>query len=191
MDTDHYLDEFQAAHDVLEIFRKINPEDRPRILKTVQTFLEIKPEQNALVNLESSNGKNNENCSVNQFFSEDRSMSPKEFLMQKKPITDAERVACLAFYLTHYCDTPYFKTLDVSKLNMEAAQIKFSNAAVAVNNATRDGLLVSATKGHKQLSAHGEMFVQALPDRDAAKDVLKELKPRKRSNSKNKTKKTP
>src|SRR5579859_7475269 len=32
-------------------------------------------------------------------FSEDRSMSPKEFMLQKQPRTDVERVACLAYSL--------------------------------------------------------------------------------------------
>lgn len=56
-------------------------------------------------------------------------MVPKEFMVQKRPRTDIERVACLGFYLTHYRDTPHFKTLDISKLNTEAAQPKFTNAA--------------------------------------------------------------
>jgi len=94
-----------------------------------------------------------------------------------------EKVACLAYYLTHYRDTPYFKTLDISKLNTEAAQVKFSNAAVAVENATRLRYLVPATKGNKQLSSLGEQFVLALPDRDKAKEVMNVARPRRRAKS--------
>lgn len=114
-------------------------------------------------------------------FSEDRSTSAKEFLLEKAPQTDVERVACLAYYLTHYRDTPHFKTIDISKINTEAAQRKFSNAAKAVDNATTLGYLVPATKGQKQLSAAGELFVQALPDRAAAKDAMAKARPRKKS----------
>jgi hypothetical protein len=89
-------------------------------------------------------------------FSEDRTISPKQFMLEKQPRTDVEKVACLAYYLTHYRDTPHFKTLDISKLNTEAAQIKFANPTVAVNNSEKQNYLVAATKGSKQLSALGE-----------------------------------
>ncbi len=114
-------------------------------------------------------------------FSDSAPMAPKDFLLEKQPRTDVERVACLAFYLTHYRDTPHFKTLDLSKLNTEAAQPKFSNAANSTNNAVKRGYLVPASKGQRQLSAAGEQFVRALPDRDAARSAMANLRPRRRS----------
>ena len=93
-------------------------------------------------------------------------------MRQKQPHTDVERVACLAFYLAHYRGVPHFKTLDISKLNTDAAQPKFSNPSVAVNNAVKTGYLADAPKGHKQISAAGEQFVLALPDRDQAKQAM-------------------
>lgn len=107
-------------------------------------------------------------------------MSPKEFMLEKAPRTDVERVACLAYYLTHYRDQPHFKTLDLSKLNTEAAQPKFSNAANASNNAVKMGYLVPSTKGQRQLGAAGERFVQALPDRTAAKEAMTSMRPKRR-----------
>jgi hypothetical protein len=101
--------------------------------------------------------------------------------MKKQPRSDVERIACLGYYLGHYRDQPHFKTLDISKLNTEAAQSKFSNAANAVNNATTYGYLVPASKGMKQLSAGGEMFVEALPDRDAAAAALANTRPKRGS----------
>lgn len=112
-------------------------------------------------------------------FSEDRTISPKEFILQKKPTSDVDRVATLAYYLTHYRDTPEFKTLDLSKLNTEAAQLKFSNAAYAVENAFKSGLLIQGSKGTKRISAAGELYVQQLPDRRAAKDAIAHLRRRK------------
>ena len=88
-----------------------------------------------------------------------------------------ERVACLAYYLARYRNAHRFKTTDISKLNTEAAQIKLSNASNAISNGVRDGYLASAEKGLKQLSAEGEKYVEALPDREAAKN----LKPRGKS----------
>jgi hypothetical protein len=114
-------------------------------------------------------------------FSEDRSISPKQFMLEKQPRTDVEKVACLAYYLTHYRNTAHFKTLDISKLNTEAAQVKFSNAAVAVDNAVKTNYLVPATKGNKQVSALGEQFVQALPDREKAKAIMASARPRRKA----------
>lgn len=112
-------------------------------------------------------------------FSEDRKPSPKEFLFQKRPKTDVERIACLAFYLTHFRDIEHFKTLDLAKLNTEAAQIKFSNAAYAADNATKAGYLAPAGKAHKQITAWGEQFVVALPDREAALKIMTQARKRK------------
>ena len=112
-------------------------------------------------------------------FSDRAELPPKEFLFRKQPKTGVERVACLAYYLTHYRDTPHFKTIDISRLNTEAAQLKFSNAAHAVANATAAGLLTLAGKGNKQLSAVGERYVDALPDQNAAKEVLAAMRPRR------------
>ena len=100
--------------------------------------------------------------------------------MQKRPTTDVERVAVLAYYLTHYRDTPHFKTLDISKLNTDAAQPKFANAAVSVENATKMGYLVPAPKASKQLAAAGEVFVQLMPNREAAKEAMASARPRRK-----------
>jgi hypothetical protein len=112
-------------------------------------------------------------------FSENERPSVKQFMIDKAPTTDIERVACLAYYLTNYRSTPHFKTKDISELNTEAAQRRFSNAAFAVVNATNAGFLVPSVKGCKQLSAPGEQFVLALPDYEAAHEALERVKWRK------------
>lgn len=104
-------------------------------------------------------------------FSED-APTAKQFLHDKAPSTDVERVACLAYYLANYRGTPHFKTKDITALNTEAAQRPFSNTAFAVDNAAKTGYLVPSIKGHKQLSAAGERYVEALPDRAAAREIM-------------------
>lgn len=121
---------------------------------------------------------------VRPAFSEDYKPTPKEFLFQKQPKTDVERIACLAYYLTHFRDMPQFKTLDLAKLNTEAAQTKFSNAAYATNNATTSGYLAPAAKNMKQITAAGEQFVVALPDREAAKQAITLARRRKNARRK-------
>lgn len=61
--------------------------------------------------------------------------TPKLFLKNKHPITEVQRMACLAYYLTHQRQTPHFKTQDLTTLNTEAAGDKIGNAAQAVKNA--------------------------------------------------------
>lgn len=116
-------------------------------------------------------------------FADRSELPPKEFMFQKQPQTDVERIACLAYYLTHYRDTRHFKTIDLSKLNTESAQIKFSNTAFAVVNATNARLLVPAGKGFRKLSALGERYVDALPNRAAAKEILASLRIRRTGKS--------
>jgi len=164
----------EVLPDVLAAFRRLDSDGRERLLETVATALGI-PLRRVL-----ASGPALSEAAASGRFSQDLSLTPKEFLLQKKPRTDVERVACLGYYLAHYRDTPHFKTLDISKLNTEAAQVKFANAAKAVNNATQYGYLAPATKGNKQLSAAGELFVQALPDHEAAKTAMAAARPKRK-----------
>jgi hypothetical protein len=173
--------ELNALTDVVSALQRLQDDSKQRrVLETAATFLGLGsariPEGSGWQSQEPAAQPSRQETS----FSRDRAISPKEFLMQKQPQTDVERVTCLAYYLTHYRDTPYFKTIDISTLNTEAAQPKFSNAAVAVNNAALQSYLVQGTKGTKQLSAPGELFVQALPDRDAARTAMAASRPRRR-----------
>jgi hypothetical protein len=168
----------EALTEVLPPFKKLNHEARARLLQTIATIFGFGSADilgKALVS--SSQPSSSERTST---FSEDRALLPKDFMFQKQPKSDVERVACLAYYLTHYRDTPYFGTIDISKLNTEAAQHKFSNAAQAVDNATKYGYLVQATKGNKQISPVGERFVEALPNRDEAKAAMANARPKRR-----------
>lgn len=103
----------------------------------------------------------------------------------KSPRTDVERIACLAYYLTHYRESPHFATADLTALNTESAQPRFANPSNSAKHATTGGYLVQASKGTKQLSAAGEQFVLALPDRETARKHLEAgRRPRKSRASK-------
>jgi hypothetical protein len=173
------MSDSDAIAKVIAIFEKLSQESRERVFQTVSAYLGFggrasSGQAQPVANRPTSG-------STLAPFAEDRSLSAKEFMRQKQPVTDVERVACLAYYLTHYLNTPHFKTLDISRLNTEAAQIKFSNPAVAANNAIKLGYLTAAQKGAKQLSALGEEFVGALPDRAAAKQVMASVRKRRGS----------
>jgi hypothetical protein len=116
--------------------------------------------------------------------------TPKQFLAAKKPQTDVERIATLAFHLTYGGKQPHFKTKDLTKLNTDAAGPRLSNASFAARNAVNAGLLAAAGKGNKQISPLGEEVVKALPDRAAVKAALEAAPKRKRRAKPTRTKKS-
>jgi hypothetical protein len=163
-----------ALNETVAIFRRLDDDGRATLIRTLSTLFGVNDTgERQLGPRTVSFGEPTER------FTKEQNLSPKEFLMKKQPRSDVERIACLAYYLGHYREMPHFKTLDISKLNTEAAQSKLSNAAYAVNNATKYGYLAPAIKGSKQLSAGGEMFVEALPDRDAATSALAHSRPKR------------
>ena len=180
MDTENSIDpadNLEAFAAVVNAMKPLDRDSRVRLLQSIVTFFDLT--SNLTLPRASSSLTDAGNRTETAAFSEDRSVTAKQFLLDKSPATDVDRVACLAYYLTHYRSTPHFKTIDISKLNTEAAQIKFSNAAQAVDNAAKAGLVVQSSKGQKQLSAIGELYVQALPDRDAARETIAKARPRK------------
>ncbi len=163
---------------VIAAFRRLDSDSRRKLFQTIATLFDLTSA--GTFSPPRHSGEGLDMGVPPDRFSKERPVSAKEFLLKKQPSTDVERVACLAYYLTHYRDTPHFKTLDISKLNTEAAQVKFTNAAQAVNNATNYGYLAPATKGNKQLSAPGEQFVEYLPDREAARTAMELARPRRK-----------
>jgi hypothetical protein len=124
-------------------------------------------------------------------FSEDDAPSVKEFMHERKPQTDVERVACLAYFLARFRDVPHIRTKDITEIMKESAHRPFSNTAVAVDNATKQGYLVPSIKGRKQISAYGERFVEALPDREAAKEIMATARTRGGRRTKSNNRKAP
>ena len=173
--------ELSALQTMIAALQGVDAEARQRIFDAAATFLDIRPPGGGGSRRTPPSVEAPENTPTYPSFSADTAMSPKEFLFQKQPRSDVERIAALAYYLAHYRDTPHFRTLDLSKLNTEAAQPKFSNAASSANNAVKQGYLVPTTKGQRQLSAAGERFVAALPDRDAARTAMSQGAPKRRS----------
>ncbi len=169
----------QAIPQIIDLLDSFSDEDRFRIIQSVVSFLRLDVSRNGRTDEHSASGAPVGN-GREPVFSDHEELSPKEFIRHKDPQTDIERVTCLAYYLTHHRDVRYFKTIDISNLNTEAAQRKLSNAAVTVQNASARGYLTSAPqRKHKQISAVGEQYVSALPDRQSAKEVMANARPRR------------
>lgn len=176
--------DLDALTTIISALKRMTHEEQTRTLQAVSVFLGLNSESaraHLPATVTAQSPRLAQAIEAGNSFSEDRGPSPKEFLRDKKPVSDVERVACLAYYMTHHRDTPHFKTVDISALNTEGAQPKFSNASMAVDNATKAGLLVQAIRGSKQLSASGEHYVQLLPDRDAAREMIKSSNVRRKA----------
>jgi hypothetical protein len=124
MDDVDPADDFQILNQLVQVLKTIPPARRRRVLHMLDTLFNLdgdqapNPDQAAPTHSERS---------AKVPFSQDLSPTPKQFLLEKEPRTDVERIACLAYYLTHYRDMPHFKTIDLNKLNTEAAQQRLSN----------------------------------------------------------------
>jgi hypothetical protein len=165
--------ELQLLQEILVALQHLSEHSRKKLIRTLLAFFEISPAE--LVDF----GMYNHLAGIGGTV--DQTMSPMEFMQNKQPQTDEERIACLGYYLTHFRGTPQFKTSDITKLNLEAKQQKFTNSTKAINNANREGYLIStAKKGIRKLSAAGERLVKALPDREVNYKMVPTLKTKRK-----------
>ena len=156
----------EVFRQVIDLLEPLSDADRERTIQGAMGFLGMKFQ---LLPKSDPVGRSNGRDPV---FSGHKELGPMDFLAEKNPETDVDRVVCLAYYLSHRRDMKYFNTLDISTLSVEAALPKLSNPAQAVNTALMRGLLVHAPEKQKQLSILGKRYVIALPDIQAAKAVL-------------------
>jgi hypothetical protein len=165
--------ELKAMTAALTALEPLDVDARSRALKWLSEALGVSgalggktSSLNTSVNSHRENGGDAADISV---------MTPKQFMSMKRPTTDVERIACLAYYLTYARDTLHFKTTDLTSLNTEAAGLRFGNASQAANNAmNQNGYLAQAGKGNRQITPRGEALVEALPDREAVTAALAE-----------------
>ena len=166
--------EVQALSDVLTALKDLgNDEEKKWVLATAATRLGVAI--GGGLTLQAPAGTHVTNT-------EDLSdAKPKDFMRAKAPKSDVQRVACLAFYLTHNRNAPQFKAADLTALNTDAAGPRV-NMPRAVNNATNQNrYLAAAGGGQKQITALGEDVVKALPDQEAVKAAEQRAgKPRRR-----------
>lgn len=193
--------EFELVLEMVRMLEPLSAADQLRVLKTLLTWLRLEvastddSHPDSATEILNRKSADKSDRTVERKYRDDYPFSgrpetsAKEFLLEKQPKTDVERLACLAYYLTHFRKQPYFKTDDLSRLNIEAAQRSLSNASFTAKNAWRDGFFVAAPKkGWRQLSALGEQYVQALPDQDVARGLRKRMLKRSGSSSRSKQK---
>ena len=182
--------ELEALSVVLDALAQLEKEQQEFVYQTVGERLGLTARARQSASKRgSTGGSGGEN---DEAADSDADVTPKEFLRTRNPKTDAERVTCLAYYLTHHRGESRFKTKELTVLNTEAAQPRLTNISQTAKNATNQNkYLAQAGGGQKMITALGEDVVNALPDRDAVQTVLDKsnrTKPRKKHVAKKNTK---
>jgi hypothetical protein len=169
------ISELKAMEAAYEALQPLNEDSRKRALRWLLGALEVPTEEIDQSFTPPANLPQATSTATATTPDPSRTLTPKEFIAQKKPKYMAERIACLAYYLEHYRNTSKFKTSDITSLNTDAAQPRMQNASRDVDNADRaSGYIVGAGNGAKQMTVRGEALVNALPDRAAVDAALKE-----------------
>jgi hypothetical protein len=176
-ETSRFSVELEAISGILGILSRLDESQRRFVLRTVMDRLSIPPGDASIPETDQSEG-----APPRRRAAALRGSSPKSFLATKKPASEVERVACLAYFLTHMRNTPRFKTKDIVELNTEAAAPRLAAPRRTVDNAMRRSqFLAPAGSGSKQIATLGEQVAEALPDREAVDSLLKgEKKPKRK-----------
>src|SRR5688500_9484255 len=90
--------EVDLLQDIIAKLQPLGAGARGRILEAAATFLGVQQPAATGLARSYSNLQGTSSESHRPSFSADLSMSPKEFMLEKQPMTDVERVACLAYY---------------------------------------------------------------------------------------------
>ena len=105
----------QGIYDIIDkVVKDLLPLDsysRLRVYRTIGTFFGFDDSYPKVTgNMDS---RVPANASREPQFSSSEKPTPKKFMLQKRPSTNIERVACLAYYLTCFRNTPHFKNTDI------------------------------------------------------------------------------
>jgi len=180
-DTKDFDKELEALKQVLSTLEPLNEDQRKFVLKTAaERFGLIIPKNQNFEEALDSQSAPAETATESL-----ANITPKDFVKTKNPGSDVLRVVCLAYYLTYARKQHHFKSEEIAKLNTEAAYQNFGNPLKTVNNAmARSHFLAPAGGGKKQITAHGEDVVNALPDLKAVAELVKKHKKSKRAKPK-------
>lgn len=187
MAKNDFSKEVDALAKILDTLSPLDEQQRAFVLDTVNARLGIVSATNKRW---AANSTRQDEQAASQGYDDGGAPNPKEFLSQKKPANGVEQIVCLAYYLSKYRSISAFKTVELTKLNTEAAGDKISNPSVFTRNAvSQNGYLVQAGGGKKQITARGEAVVEALPDREKVKQALEDnwFKGRKKVTAKSKS----
>jgi len=177
------LSEFEAMKTVYTTLGSLQPSARQRVMQWLVGALGMADELPATsvtpeISLNGSGPVPQETPTVQDTIPT-TDVSPKAFMALKDPQKTVERMSCLAYYLTHYRNTPHFSNADIEKLNREAAGPSI-NAYRDLDSTSRSGYLASAENRKRQITSRGDELVNALPDREAVKALYAKRGPQRK-----------
>jgi hypothetical protein len=174
-------DAADMIHTILKGLSGMDEADQQRVLSTVNAYFRYSPTALAPGTTTQGEGGGQGRAAGAGAGQQrtDQQFTPEEFLEEKRPQTDVERVVCLGYYIIVHRREQGFKTKDLTALNNEANQPKIGNPTEATKNAYKSHLLVQAGQGQRKLSTYGRKYVEALPDRDAARALKADLPKRR------------
>lgn len=180
-----FENELQALRVVLSALEPLDDQRRQFVLRSAAERFSITFYQPEITKLDKSTTQLNVDGEEDQSTTQSPIPGLEDFVFLKKTGVDAQRVAVLAYYLLKYRNQPSFKPTDLLALNREAAGRPFGNLIKITNNATvRDGFLGQAGRGFKRLAPLGIRVVEALPDVEKVRALIKEHKPPIRTKAK-------
>jgi hypothetical protein len=94
-----------------------------------------------------------------------KKLSAREWLLQKRPKSDVEKVLALGYYLEHYRNTSSFNRSELEGLFREAKEIVPRNINDKVNKNIEKGFMMGAKENKDELkswtlTSTGEEFVE-------------------------------
>lgn len=130
--------------------------------------------------LQSPGGINPLSVAGEQNFS-DNDVDIKTFLRSKNPENKYQQLAVLAFYLRKYQDIQVVDKKIIEEANRRALGRTIDNISLALNDAKQKyNFFGTYSGGKKNLLAYGEDIVNALPDQQKVKELMKSVRGRKK-----------
>lgn len=177
--------ELEALGKVFSALESLEPLARMRVLAAVRPLLGIGSDQAVQPGI-GIGALNRASPGAKQA----QQTSAFEFVNSKRPNDNFQRLACIAYFMEHREGVPTFTTSSMKKAYTSAMQPDIDDMGRTLSDATlRAGYFVPIDKKTKRLSARGASVVEALPDQEVVKRVLKETaKPARRSGRRGKGK---
>src|SRR4051812_46797595 len=105
-----YKSELEALGSVLKALTPLSDDAKSFVFRTAAERLGI----SCVVSTRPANSSASGDDQVTSSqLSEITEMKPKAFLKSKRPLSELQRMVCLAYYLTHVQNKPHFKTQDL------------------------------------------------------------------------------
>src|SRR2546426_3009215 len=175
--------ELEALQTIIEAFQAVPENRRLQVLQYIATRFELSfapsssPETRDRP-IQAGTGGTSANQQAGLIAGE----TIDKFLARKKPKTNYQAIAALAYYLKHAESVHEFSMKEIEAANTRARRPRIGNLSQDMSDAERYSHFVTSgtTSGMKQITTLGEEVVEALPDQKLVRDITRTHKGKKR-----------